>query len=312
MKTILVPLDGSVNAERVLPYVRLLAPTLGARVLLLRIVSEAEIGFALLDDALAISGAGKPEEPRDLARRSWELLQRHAESYLNSVAVPLRIDGIDVAIDIRSGAAADGIVEAAESEHVAMIAMATHGYGGLKRWALGSVTDKISHAASVPVFIVRGHAPPPPHLALERIMVPLDGSPLARQALPLAVELATCARAELLLLTVVTPALGDAPPAFDAPPTAGTLQRVRAELARELGDVGPQLRREGIPVTPLVEEGAPADVIIEEAARHRADLLVMATHGYSGLKRWALGSVADKVLHASTTPLLLVRARSGT
>jgi nucleotide-binding universal stress UspA family protein len=58
-----------------------------------------------------------------------------------------------------------------------------------------------------------------------------------------------------------------------------------------------------------VVEGHPAEAIIDEAERQQSDVIVMATHGYSGIKRWSLGSVADKVLHATDTPLVLVRAR---
>jgi nucleotide-binding universal stress UspA family protein len=62
-------------------------------------------------------------------------------------------------------------------------------------------------------------------------------------------------------------------------------------------------------VTTSVANGHPAEVIVDEAARHAASLIVMATHGRGGLRRWALGSVADKVLHTTTTPLVLVRAQ---
>jgi nucleotide-binding universal stress UspA family protein len=77
-----------------------------------------------------------------------------------------------------------------------------------------------------------------------------------------------------------------------------------------VGSVADELRRQDIPVTPLAVIDFAAEAIIDEAARQHADLIVMATHGYSGLKRWALGSVADKVLHATTTPLVLVRAQA--
>ena len=64
-----------------------------------------------------------------------------------------------------------------------------------------------------------------------------------------------------------------------------------------------------IAVLPVVTAGDPAQAIVDTAANEHADLIVMATHGYTGVRRWALGSVADKVLHASATPLLLVRAQ---
>jgi len=140
--------------------------------------------------------------------------------------------------------------------------MATHGYGGLRRWALGSVTDRVVHTATVPVCVVRSaaHVAPGEH-ALTRILVPLDGSDLARQALPLAIELAKRASAELVVLRAVE------------------THTQNASLM-------------------IMQSGV--------------DLIVMATHGYGGLQRWALGSVADKVLQAAPIPILLVRARAST
>jgi nucleotide-binding universal stress UspA family protein len=89
------------------------------------------------------------------------------------------------------------------------------------------------------------------------------------------------------------------------------LPMVRDRLQSELGDLAGELERQDIVVTPVAVNGFPAETIIDEAVRRGVDLIVMATHGYSGIKRWALGSVADKVLHATRTPLLLVRAQAG-
>ena len=83
----------------------------------------------------------------------------------------------------------------------------------------------------------------------------------------------------------------------------------RDRATSELGAQADALRLRDIAVKTAVVNGHAAEVLVDEAARRGVDLIVMATHGYSGLKRWALGSVADKVLHATTTPLLLVRAQ---
>jgi nucleotide-binding universal stress UspA family protein len=181
------------------------------------------------------------------------------------------------------------------------------------RWALGSTTDKVVHATSTPILIVRGAAPARAP-AINRIMVPLDGSALARQALPLATELARSARAELLLLQAVAPSI-EASPSFPArgqliPPLGELLAALRHQAASELDALADELLSHIVAVTTHVVNGHAAEVLVDEAAQRGVDLIVMATHGYSGLRRWALGSVADKVLHATTTPLILVRARS--
>ncbi|HET9224615.1 MAG TPA: universal stress protein, partial [Roseiflexaceae bacterium] len=81
------------------------------------------------------------------------------------------------------------------------------------------------------------------------------------------------------------------------------------QAARDLEACALNLRREQIAATPVVVVDRTAEAIVDEAVRRDVDLIVMATHGYGGLKRWALGSIADKVLHATTTPLVLVRAQ---
>jgi nucleotide-binding universal stress UspA family protein len=300
MKTILVPLDGSVLAEQVLPSVRMLAPILGANVKLLHLVGE---------------------DPGDLLTRqgerhlkSWDVLRQNAENYLASQAAQLHAAGVQTAFEARLGtsvAPAGIIVEVARQEQATLIAMATHGYSGIKRWALGSVTDKVVQASNVPVYVVRSFEEPPiGERSLKRLLVPLDGSALARQALPLAAELAASARAELIVLTVNAPPLGEALEEMNAYPRSDELlAALRDRVLGELGGLTNELRQQQVTITPVAVEGFPAEAIIDEAARRHVDLIVMATHGYSGLKRWALGSVADKVLHAATTPLLLVRTQ---
>src|SRR5215213_5529761 len=209
MKTILVPLDGSALAEQVLPYVRTLAPLLGARVRLLNVIVDDQHESLMAEGIAASYGVIDPlATQRKREHRSLTTLTHHAEGYLDSHAALLRGQGIDVEIDVRCGPAADVIVEAAEGLHISMIAMATHGYSGLRRWALGSVTDRVVHATATPVFVVRGaNRSPRDPITFKRVMVPLDGSPLATQALPAAADLAERANAELLLIQAVEPTI---------------------------------------------------------------------------------------------------------
>jgi len=307
MKTILVPLDGSALALRILPYVRMLAPILGASVRLLRVITAEQINRALashkavLYELDAPQATGPAREPH-----VWELVSKLTQAYLLSQAALLRQDGFDVDIHVGTGSPAASIVEVAQATSATLIAMATHGYSGLQRWALGSVTDKVVQATTPPILIVPGVAP---MLAgkLKRILLPLDGSEFAKQALPLATELATCANAELILFEAVPPKL-EAYPGIPLP--SDVLIALRDGALDELRALAGELHQYGLQVSTMVVTGHAAEKIIETAGLHQADLIVMATHGYGGLKRWALGSVADKVLHATTTPLLLVRAQA--
>jgi nucleotide-binding universal stress UspA family protein len=308
MKTILVPLDGSALSEQILPYARLLALSLSARLHLLHIVSEGEKEQALAHEAvLSFEGGGPLPNHRIREQRVFDALCANARSALDALAAPLRAEGFDVIVEMRSGAPAEQIVAVAEEAHSTLIAMATHGYGGLRRWALGSVADKVAHATSIPLLLVRSTAQPRT-AHLRRILVPLDGSALSRQALPLATELAMCARAELLLVrgipTLVEPYIGGG----GLP--AGAQETLREQASRELSAVARSLHPYQVPVRIATAEGSAAEVILKAAVQRQADLIVMATHGRSGISRWALGSVADKLLHAASTPLLLVRARN--
>jgi len=157
MKTILVPLDGSACAEQVLPYLRRLAPILKARLCLLKVVPDIQED-ELVTMTVAEAYRRGPEPTASQREHAWysqETQRRHAEGYLESQVVMLQSKGTRVDIEVRLGDPAEEIAAVAEEQHVALIAMATHGYSGLKRWTLGSVTDKVVHSATMPVFVVR-------------------------------------------------------------------------------------------------------------------------------------------------------------
>jgi nucleotide-binding universal stress UspA family protein len=299
MKIIIVPLDGSREAEAVLPCVPALARRLAARVELLRVVPNS-----VSEGMRAQTGSGSLEvEYRRVAGEHEETLR------------DLRAQSLEAELVVEAGHPAEVILERATMQHATLIAMATHGYSGLRRWALGSVTDKVVHAAEMPVFVIRSAMEPPSELALRRILVPIDSSALSRSALTLATRLAADG-GELLLFHVLVPpvVLGNADGYIGvdiaqlyADPTNETRLRAIAELQA----LASQLQAEhGVSVRYGVGVGLAASQIIEAAEHHDCDLVVMATHGYSGLKRWALGSVADKVLHACPRPLILVRAQA--
>jgi nucleotide-binding universal stress UspA family protein len=124
----------------------------------------------------------------------------------------------------------------------------------------------------------------------QRIMVPLDGSELAQTALPHALDLCRACGATLVLLHVRDPRTGSVEAAHRY------LEYIRTQNARE-----------GVAIELIVREGSVAAAIIEATGQEQIDLIVMATHGRSGLQRVVYGSVAEQVLRGSSTPVLLVR-----
>jgi nucleotide-binding universal stress UspA family protein len=303
MPTILVPLDGSAHAEQILPYLGPLAWTLRARVRLLHVCDDTEQATLIANGVGAMydDDEGLPTR-KEYVRRAWDIPSRHPADELAAHAAGLRAAGVGVDVEECLGSPTERIVAVAEREPDTLIALVTHGYGGLRRWALGSIADQVIHATTRPVFIVRdGVAAPENAHTFKRILVPLDGSAVAREAIPFAMALARGAGSELLLLRAVEPVT-------NYPVVLDTQRRHTAQALEMIAD---ELRGPGVPVSTMVGVGRAAGVIVTWAAHCHADLIVMATHGYSGFRRWALGSVADTVLHTTTAPLLLVRAHSG-
>jgi nucleotide-binding universal stress UspA family protein len=136
----------------------------------------------------------------------------------------------------------------------------------------------------------------------KKILVPLDGSALAEAILPQVKEMARVHDAELVLLRV---ALAHGFPGVD--PTEGQVEAVR-EAEKYLEEMEKTLKDQRIKVTTVVRYGHPAEEILDHADFAGIDLVAMSTHGRTGVSRWVLGSVAEKILRASGTPLLLVRA----
>jgi len=145
----------------------------------------------------------------------------------------------------------------------------------------------------------------------EKILVPLDGSPLAQGILPYVTLLARGFRSRVTLFHAAeTPLDRQAPEQKSY--VNETMERIRPLAENYLEGVAPELRREGLEVDTKVVEGKATEQIVEFAEQQNVDLIAMSTHGRSGLTRWVAGSVVDRLLRASRRPLLLVRPREET
>lgn len=274
---IVVPLDGSKLAEAILGQVRRILFRKDAEIILVR----AAVVPPSLDPATV-------ELP--------EILQARATQYLDDVARTLSSQGARVRTQARLGNAAEVILDVAGEEKASLITMATHGRTGLARWALGSVAEKVLRASSVPVLAVRSFAGTDPEavptgpaeLSLKKILVPIDSADLALEVLPPARELARLFDARVVLLHVCEG-------------VACTIPVPEMTKAYE------ELAAAGVAAEPLMKQGDPAVQILETCGEQGADLIAMTTHGHSGVSRWMLGSVTEKVLRASKVPVLIVR-----
>ncbi len=143
-----------------------------------------------------------------------------------------------------------------------------------------------------------------------RIIVPLDGSKLAESALAEARRLAAITGSELHLIRVIDYSsrdrFGDFGMLYEYEAMAKALEEERGVAEAYLGDLAARVSPDGIPVSTEIIDGVAARAIVRQAKP--GDLIVMATHGRTGMKRWFIGSVAEEVLRHATVPVLLVRA----
>jgi nucleotide-binding universal stress UspA family protein len=236
--------------------------------------------------------------------------------YFERVEKSVAHEGVRVETIRVVGAATQEILRYAEENGFGLIAMATHGRSGITRWVYGSVADKVLHASDLPLLLVkpsRTERVLPQRRLLESLVVPLDGSELAEEALPFAEALAIRLELSITLVRVVSYPLY----AYEgyeglsygyAPPDHKSLTEMMEASAKEyLEGVQARLRLQGHQVEAVTVLGHPASQIMDLAQRTEGSLVVMSTHGRSGFQRWVLGSVADRVLRASHRPILLVR-----
>lgn len=295
-KKILVPLDGSTTAEAVLPYVEAFAAGFKTAVELLSVI---DIG--------AMTTHLAPDRVRHLdSVVAYE--EKRCTAYLEDVAKLFSGSGAECRI-VR-GTPAEIILEGTHDDRDTLIAMATHGRSGPKRWLLGSVAEKVLRGTSLPLFLVRAAAAKTaPQRIINSMVVPLDGSPLAEQILPTVCRWARALDVEVTLIR-----------AFEFPTAAYVgseaylpdYDKFREEARREAADylkakekvlVGEGVRTVSI----LTLEGPAADEIISYAQTAPAAVIAMSTHGRSGIQRWMLGSVTEKVVRHADDPVLVVR-----
>ena len=144
-------------------------------------------------------------------------------------------------------------------------------------------------------------------MAYKRILVPLDGSTLAEQALPHAIALAESFSAELILFRALNPIAST----LNLPPGAvKRSEEITKELTCEyLDQVAGRIHKSNVSIIPVIVVGRPHEEIIRFAESESVDLVVMCTRGHSGVSRWLMGSVADRVARSIVIPVLLVRTQ---
>jgi nucleotide-binding universal stress UspA family protein len=278
LERILVPLDGSELADEIL---RPLTATLAraSEVSLLSVVASQDLpkDHAPGKNPLTLAR-------QHLAARRDELVARGAQAHSR----------------LTIGDAAAKILDFAREHMSTLIVMSTHGRSGASRIFRGSVAERVLRHSSVPVLLANPKAlEGRDELKFKKILVPLDGSEMSSEVLPLVAELAKYHGSEVTLFYSVPIAVTTEPWVVTAP--VMTLQEGQNVLAPF------ETRLPGVTVKRLAEMGDPASNILELVEREKIDLVAMTTHGRSGASRWFFGSVAESVIRHAACPLLVKR-----
>jgi nucleotide-binding universal stress UspA family protein len=272
LKKILLTLDGSENAEKAVPWVKQFAACEKALVVLVRIVPSTP-------------DRGLRAEQREEARE-----------YLLRIERELNYAGIATKVLLRRGSPAREIVDAAKDQGCDLIVMATRGGSRVKRWVMGGVTEQVMRMSPVPVLPVWSHLERPRQGHVRRLIVPLDGSKRAESIVWWAIRLAQILHSKLVFLHVY-------PNGADHP--RGWNGMIYEGLSRRMNRIAESLCKQGIPAEFRLQRGDAAERILNFADRN--DLILTTTHGYGGVKRWILGSVAEKLVHAASVPILVYK-----
>jgi nucleotide-binding universal stress UspA family protein len=278
---ILVPLDGSELAEQALPYVEQIAGKLNSEAIFITVCL--------------------PGDP--LERALAEYIERRADK-IQSLGIKTRSLCIE-------GESAASIIDFAEKNKISLIIISTHGRTGVSHWPLGNIANKIVQKSHAPVLLVRSSqlAKTAADRELRKILVALDGSRFSEAIIPYAERLAKGIGSEVVLLKVIEPS--------KLPQLAAYIDRekyeedfmakLKREAARYLSKKKTALANKEVNVNSELLEGKPVDTILQYDEEKSVNLIALTTHGFSGITKWAYGSVASRIIEGSPKPILLVR-----
>lgn len=297
IRRVLIPLDGSELAEQVIPHLLRFVSPMGTELLLMT-ASSSSI-FPLLNDTI-----------RSLTSEQIVLSNENVSKQVHAVAQQLNQIGFRVKSQFLSGTPAESILHLAEEAYVDLIAMSTHGRTGFGLVLLGSIAEEVVRNACPPVFLVPAQAVVKPDPLPRTILLPLDGTPLAETAIPTACQFAKNTGAVIHLVRIIEPH-GGAEQSKKQPLSnhLDNSQPISQQAACYLERMRLRLQLAGVVTRCQVTEGIPADTIVRIAHAENADLIVMSTHGRTGMERLVYGSVVSQVIGNTICPLLLMRGK---
>jgi nucleotide-binding universal stress UspA family protein len=291
-KRMLVPLDGSQVAEKVLPFVKQFADRLNLEVIFLHVCSNDQF-------------------------TSRFMCQSYIEHVAELAGKRKKAQGI-----IIDGDPAKSVIRFADENFIDLLLLGTHGQSGFGRWMTGSTAHKIIMSAKMPVLLIPAAASSGIKIEMwpRKILIPLDGSPLAESVIPYVKMITRQIKSEfdIELLKICEPPdlLGDYPEAIMPltwqehviKATSASQKACSIYLSNVVENFNPgnaQIRYEVI----LGDKNNVAGQIVKFAEKNSSDLIAMSTHGRSGISEWPFGHVTDRIVRMVSTPLFLIKPR---
>jgi nucleotide-binding universal stress UspA family protein len=296
LEHILLPLDGSALAERVLPHAVALTKAFGSKLTLLRVVYQ--------DEEQNTHGMVNPMD--------WQMRKTEAESYLKSVQKRLDEIEIDTEAEIIEGKPAHQIIDYAKQNAVSLIIMSSHGSSGVSEWNINSTVQKVLLRALVPVMIIRAYQDPHEGLTgltYNKLLLPLDGSKRAECILPLAESISNVQSSKIVLTHIIEePCLPcQTPLSEDEKSVIERLNEINLkESQKYLDQIKEHLNIENVE-TIINSSQKPTLALHDIIDREQIDLVLLSAHGYSGDNRWPYGKVALNFIAFGTTPLIILQ-----
>jgi len=293
---ILLPLDGSSLAERVLPHAVALSEAFNSKLTLLRVIHK-----------------GNEEEQNNIVNpMAWQIKKSEAEAYLKSVQNQLAEIDVDSEIKILEGNPAQQIIEFVRNEDVELIILSSHGSSGVSAWNINSTVQKVLLRAFVPVMIIRAYEEETGSLIglkYQRLFLPLDGSKRAECILPMAKSICSAQGSRVFLTHII-----EEPRLPRQTPVSDEVKRIIEQLKdlniKEANTYLAQLKEQFEPerAETIIESSEKPSISMHNIIdREQIDLVMLSAHGYSGENRWPYGKIALSFIVYGTTPLIIMQ-----
>lgn len=297
IKRILMPTDFSHNANQALHYAIMLADTFGAEVTAFHVVTLFE------------SDPNNPSHQFPEMSEVYDSMEKAANINMKQ----LLADHAEVKIKyevVRGISPAEDILNHAKTENFDLIVLGTHGRSGISRFLLGSATEKIIRHMPCPVMTIRYHSEMLIKPQLKRIVVPLDFSAYSKQALAYATAYASKFGASLYILHVIEEQLHPAYYVTGDVSIFKLIPDLREKSHTALQQFAGKEIPKNIEHSFHIREGRAHNEIVNFGEEQDADLIVITTHGLSGLDHLLIGSTTEKVVRKAKCPVLAVKAKT--